>query len=473
MEEREISLIDLLVEVLLHWRMFIVWMAVGAILLGAFSYVRSGSTIQQTQAETEKMEQAPEEWLTEEEMRNAKYVAAYENAYLSKVAYFAEASFMKIDANHINRGEVIIVIEAQDHQVSCDIEKAYEGIVQGGEFITKVSEDVGMKLSGINETVLFNRLTVEGNATAETENASCFKIVVINNDEEKCQAMLESVLALLKEKQSDVESALGEHELIVVNKSFGVVADTAVADKQQKVLSDIASMKKTLSDEKEKLSDVERQYYKLLIGEVEAEEEERTVPEAPPAPGISVKYILLGAVMAAFFYAFVLFMIYIFTAKIRSTDNLQELYNIPQLGLIPADKNRKNIFGFVDRWILSLRNHNKRQFTAEEALKLASVAIKMSAGKETLNEICLVGCGLKERSLDVCEKMKAQLEEENIQVHILNNVLYDAQAMGELEKTKGAVLVEGAGATLYQEIAEELKILNRQEIKVLGGILVE
>lgn len=471
MEEREISLIDLLVEVLLHWRMFIVWMAVGAILLGAFSYVRSGSTIQQTQAETEKMEQAPEEWFTEEEMRNAKYVAAYENAYLSKVAYFAEASFMKIDANHINRGEVIIVIEAQDHQVSCDIEKAYEGIVQGGEFITKVSEDVGMKLSGINETVLFNRLTVGGNATAETENASIFKVVVMNNDEEKCQAMLESVLALLKEKQSDVESALGEHKLTVVNKSFGVVADTTVADKQQKILNDIATMKKTLSDEKEKLSDVERQYYDLLTSEEDVEEE--AVPETAPAPGISVKYVLLGAVMAAFLYAFVLFMIYIFTAKIRSTDNLQELYNIPQLGLIPADKNRKNIFGFVDRWILSLRNHNKRQFTAEEALKLASVAIKMSAGKETLNEICLVGCGLKERSLDVCEKMKTQLEEENIQVHILNNVLYDAQAMGELEKTKGAVLVEGAGATLYQEIAEELKILNRQEIKVLGGILVE
>ena len=37
---------------------------------------------------------------------------------------------MKMDANHINRGEAIIVIEAQDHQVSCDIEKAYEGIVQ-------------------------------------------------------------------------------------------------------------------------------------------------------------------------------------------------------------------------------------------------------------------------------------------------------------------------------------------------------
>ena len=75
--------------------------------------------------------------------------------------------------------------------------------------------------------------------------------------------------------------------------------------------------------------------------------------------------------------------------------------------------------------------------------------------------------------LDACEKIKTQLEDENIRVYILNNVLYDAQAMGELEKMKGAVLVEGVGSTLYQEIVEELKILNRQGIKVLGGILVE
>ena len=236
-------------------------------------------------------------------------------------------------------------------------------------------------------------------------------------------------------------------------------------------MNDIATMKRVLSEEKEKLSDTELRYYGLLTSDESIEEEPDS--ETVDAPGISVKYIILGMGMAAFLYAFILFMVYIFTARIRSTDNLQELYNIPQLGMIPADKNHKKIGGFIDRWILSLRNHNKRQFTEEEALELASVAIKMSAGKETLGEICLIGCGLKERSLDACEKIKTQLEDENIRVYILNNVLYDAQAMGELEKMKGAVLVEGVGSTLYQEIVEELKILNRQGIKVLGGILVE
>lgn len=105
-------------------------------------------------------------------------------------------------------------------------------------------------------------------------------------------------------------------------------------------------------------------------------------------------------------------------------------------------------------------------------MELAAVAAKMAAGKGELKNICLVGCGLKERSLDACEKMKARLESESICVTILNNVLYDAQMLAELEKAEGAVLVEGAGATLYNEIAEELELLKRQDIKVLGAVLV-
>ena len=471
MEEREISLIDLLVEILLHWRMFIIWMVVGAVLLGAFSYVRSGNAAQQQQVEMEKTEQAPEEWLTEEEIQNASYVAAYERAYLSKEEYFAESPLMKMDANHIFMGEAIIAVEAQDRQVGCDIEKVYEGIGQGGALISEIAEEFGIETAGVGETIFLNSLTTENITSQKAEGTNSFKIVVMDSEEDRCQAILEAAVSFLKERQPDIESALGEHKLVIVDKSFGEVSNTAVAEQQQRVLNDIALMKKTLSDEKEKLSDAERQYYNVLTSGEKTEEE--AIPETAPVTGVSIKYVILGMVMAAFLYAFILFMIYIFTAKVRSTDNLQELYNIPQLGMIPAGKDHKKTFGFVDKWILALRDHNKRQFTSEEALGLASVAIKMSAGKESLSEICLVGCGLKERSLDVCEKIKAQLREENIHVDILNNVLYDVQAMGELEKAKGAVLVEGAGSTLYQEITGELEILNRQGIKVLGGILVE
>ena len=73
----------------------------------------------------------------------------------------------------------------------------------------------------------------------------------------------------------------------------------------------------------------------------------------------------------------------------------------------------------------------------------------------------------------VCTQIKSALAKEQIDVCVLNNVLYDAEAMGRLESAEAAVLVETAGVTMYDEITQELQLLNRQKIEVLGGIVVE
>ena len=52
-------------------------------------------------------------------------------------------------------------------------------------------------------------------------------------------------------------------------------------------------------------------------------------------------------------------------------------------------------------------------------------------------------------------------------------ILTDANFTEEVLHFKGVVLVEKVGSTLYTEIAQELELLQRQEIKVLGGIVVE
>ena len=120
-----------------------------------------------------------------------------------------------------------------------------------------------------------------------------------------------------------------------------------------------------------------------------------------------------------------------------------------------------------------MRNRNKRKFSEEEAVKLAAAAVKLNVERDALHSVYLIGCDMKERTVSVCEKLTESLGRDDIQVNVLNNVLYDAQAMSNLENAKGVVLVERAGSTLYDEITQELELLNRQGIKVLGGIIVE
>lgn len=479
MKEREIDLIDLFVEILLHWRVFIVWMLVGAILLGAYSFAHSrNNNIKDQQAQT----LPPEEWLSEEEIQNVDYAIAYERIYQEKLTYLEKAPLMNINSTHVSKAEATIGISAEEPEKNRAIKKMYEDILQSSELITYVSENTGIEAIGLDEIILLAPDSISSdililnnisNITANESSTSSIRIIVKYNDKAQCQDILDTIIAFLKDKQSIIENTFGEYEFIIIDSSVGIVSDKEIAEKQKTVLNDINVMKKTISDMKTAFSDSEQQYYALLNDDSETDQEQVSTSEAVPSPGISIKYVFLGAIIAAFLYALWLFIIYIFNTKIRYTDNLQELCDIPQFGLIPAPENNKKIFGFIDKWLLSLRNHGKRQFTPEEALDLASVAVKMSAGKEALTEISIIGCGLKERSLNTCEKIKEQLAKDNIHINILNNVLYDAQAMNELEAAKGVVLVESIGSTLYNELAEELELLKRQKIIILGGILIE
>lgn len=474
MEEREIRIVDLITEALLHWRVFIVWMIVGAVLLGVFSYVRSDDAARQQQTQTEAMLKGePEEWFTEEEILNASYVAGYEKAYCEKGDYQQNSSFMQLNPNHVNKAEATVAVIAENREQSCDITKVYKDIVESGNLIEKVAKDADMDTIGVSELLYLKKATERTSANISimpAEESNTFRITAVHNDEAVCRAMLDSAVTFIMEKQPGIQAVMGVHEVSVVSESFGVVSDMEIASRQKAVLSDVAAMKKDVSDAKKELTDRERQYYDLLKS---GTTEEGQAPSEAPTPGVSAKYVLLGALIAAFLYAFILLLVYIFNTKIRATDSMQELYGIPQLGIIPAAPKRKKIFGVVDNWIISIRNHNKRQFTLDEALELVTVAAKMAAGKEALQDVCLMGCGMKEHSLEICEKIKNGLEKDGIGVKILNNVLYDAQMLEELAGMAGVILVESVGSTLYNEITEELELLKRQGIKALGGIVVE
>ena len=106
-------------------------------------------------------------------------------------------------------------------------------------------------------------------------------------------------------------------------------------------------------------------------------------------------------------------------------------------------------------------------------MELAIAAVKIACDKNGLNLVCLMGCNLKEGADAVCENIRQALQKEQIAVTVLDNVLYDAEAMEKLEQEKGVVLVEKASSTLYNEVTKEIELLKRQDIAVLGGIVVE
>lgn len=515
MREKEINLIDLVVEILLRWRVFIVWMLVGAGLLGTFSYVKSYRTFKSQTAQIEAAEEqlaqellegeqemdnaggtggALQQWLlnqlTDTQIRNVEYVLDYEALLDDKVTYQKQSIYMKIDPNNMCRGELTFLISSDERQKSYDIEKVYEDIVCSSEVCELIAQGLD-----IDELCVYEIIGISRGSSGLQEGTNTFKMTFLCDNEEDCLEMMNIVEEFLNTKHEELVGKLGEHEITMINSSYGVVANTSVMNQQRTNVNDIMSMEDTIAKYKNNFSVDEWKYYDFCVnGELTelSEEKAKEIAEANQdadgtsasltdiinrgvtvSPGVSIKYVILGAILAAFIYAFIIFLRYVFNTKLRGTDDLQKLYNIQQFGRIPNRKIEKKPFAFVDKWVFALRDRNNRRFTNEEALELATVGVRMAVRKDAFTFVSIIGCDLKDQSMAVCEEIKKGFDSDNIRVNILSNVLYDAQAMGELEGAQGVVLVERAGSTLYNEILQELELLKRQGIKVLGGIVVE
>ena len=491
MKEREIDLLDMIADILSHWRGLLIAIVLGAIFMGAFSYTRSYRNVQSMQSQETEEEIVDEiamdehlaqlgENLDESQMAAVLMTVDDERECALKNEYVQNSVYMQLDPLHVAQEELIYNIQGEDEGKARRLEIIYKGIINSVGLYDWVEQQTGMEAAYVGELIsasMDSSLKLSDGDTVIIGESDSLKITISGTDAETCGKIAEAVKTYIEQQQEKLSSKLGSHELTLLSESVGTVVSTDVMKQQVDYRNTICNLEATIAAAKAGFSEDQKQYYTLLMKEnglediTDAEQDNEAAEQTVVAsPTVSKKYVVLGAVLFAFVYAAILCMGYIFNSRIRVNDELQDLYGIPQIGLVVKDSKKKL---FLDKWINNLRHYGKREFTAEQSMELAFAALKIAAVKNGLNSVCLVGCNLGAGADKVCEGLKAALEKEGITVTILNNVLYDAETMEKLGTAKGAVLVEKAGSTLYNEITGELELLRRQEIVVLGGITVE
>lgn len=298
------------------------------------------------------------------------------------------------------------------------------------------------------------------------------------------------VIEYIEDKHQLITEQRGPHEVSLLSRSMGKISKLSILSKQREMWSTMLSLQNNYVSRKKAFSEGEWYYYNLLTnGKIagnpyakpsdsqkqneDSAQKDDVSPVSDTTPGISLKYVVIGMILALFLYLFIIFIKYVLNKKLRSTDQLAELYHISQLGIISDSKRKQKAFGAIDQAILSLHYGNEHKLSPEESMNLAMAKSKLAIQKNGLKAIGLIGCGLKGPALKYCEKMQDALKAADIKVFILNNILYDAEAMEALMQVDSVILVETAGVTLYTEIAQELELLQRQGIPLLGGIIAE
>ena len=487
MRIREIDLLELLTVILLHWRSMIVALLCGAILLGGMSYVKSTQNIQKQQTQIQQEEKYVLELdgktdaerrelfaskLTDEELTDVESAYLYEQQYAAKEKYTENSVFMNADSFQMYIADLIYRVDAEDMEQAYSINDIYKNLLKSGELRSRLAVACNNSI----DTVI-----IIADDTIDLHNSSVLRMQLEYTDEETCRSLAQTVRDYIVEKQGEIMSSVGEHEINLIEESYAERMDSDLLDQQKNLKTELINLRTSEIKLTKEFSSDQQEYFELLCmqgrgSEENTTEEENAAEQQTTIIGkasVSKTYLLMGAVLFVFVYAGVLCLKCVANNKLRAKDDLQDLFGIPQLGLITKEEGKKKVFSFVDEWILKMYYRNRRRFDRAKAVELAVVAVHMAAEKNTLNTIYLVGTGMGQSTKQICETLRKELQKSKIEVVVAENILYNAENLKKLENAQGAVLVETAGQTMYTEILQELQLLDRQQIIILGGLTVE
>lgn len=502
MREKEIKLKDLLIEILLRWRTILVWMIIGAIVMGGYSYVKAYKAEQAVIAGNEKVKAKIEEQKKELEGLEDSYenkenlrleyftsklkagqkgsvdnVVAYESYIKARKEYMEKSILMQMNAVKIPQAELTFSILSDDLDKSYRIERIYEDLIAGGLY-----QYIEEKNKNITSEQAAEIITITRSASGLINGGDSFEVRVRELTEEQCKALAENVIEYINTKHDAIEEVMGSHSVEVVKNDYSIAMDYSIQSNQITARNELVTWENNVAEWKESFSEDEERYYNYItsgkavindnLNDMEDGEEDYQFETVVPA-SISVKMVILGLGLFAFLYLCYVIILYIFGNKLRVSDDVDNLFGVQHLGVIQCRNHKKKIFDFVDKWIYKLRGYGKRRFSEKEALGLAAVAIKMAAEKENFDKILCIGCDIKSDTAEVCSEVAQELKNSNIDMVVLNNILYNQESLGRLREAKCAFLVETAGSTMYEEIVKELDLLKRQGVAVLGILVVE
>lgn len=452
MEEKEIDLLDLTKEILRHWKGIIICMLIGAVAFGAFGYLKDTYAWMEARKEVEL--EYDDSQITSEliaitkvgmELTDTNQTAVLmviddERELEERERYHETSILMNMDAYHIPRVELVYELSQNDMSENHMLGTMYQDVLSSVGLYDFIEKQTGISATSARELI---NISVRSNKDYMDENDKLIlgndslKIVIMHENEKQCKDMSEAFKQYIYFTHLEMDTTMGEHTLKMISEKCGYIMDTSVLDKQISSRNDCLNLQNTIAKAKEGFTEEQELYYNLTTGQ----DREQLKLE----PAISLKMAVLGALVFAFGYCGLWLALYVMNNKLRSADSFSALYGITHFGMVES---------------------------GGKGIDLVITSLRLSLNKDAVKELCLVTSHEDEAVNVVVKKMVEAYEKDGIKVEILKDILKNAASMERLSTVENVVLVEKAGLAHCMEIKEEIELLKRQDIKLLGGIIV-
>lgn len=470
-QEKEVSVKEIFWRILFGWKCLIICAIAVAVLVTVFFYLRDMKNYKE-KSEAEKSNQAETETyvFSEAEEKNLRTAELLQNLLDERLEYVDNSVKMNIDANEEN---VLIMTwyVASDYQfnytedVSMDytgaLAAAYEQYVQGGALAQKISAD--MELGYDNKYL---------NEIFEVKNSSkstVFSLEVVYPETEVLQEMKANIEEAMMQESAEISQHIGSHSLKLLSENIIVRTDAELAEYQQEVSSEVVSYQNGLGNIKSSMT-VE-QLEALEFGQSGQEDVKSDISQKSELkkPAVELKKIILGLILGLFIGMAWITCKVIFSAKLQNSRELEELYGVRILGVIEKPVKTTG----VDKLLLKLKNRGKKQLSTETIMDLILSNIVLECERKKCTTIYFTGSEVEKMDKVILEQLIHGLETEGLKVVYGENIPYVPENLKKMCSTGNVVLIEQTGLSAYQEVEKEIKVIEEQGARLLGGVMVD
>lgn len=482
-EVKEINLVDLMLYCLEKWRFILALMLIAGVLAGIYKYqsvVRSNQSVRQ-EASSKGGEDMSEEETEEDPLTiNERSVESYEQIIArckkdvaAQEAYLSKSVVMEIDPFHVATGTLSYYVDGGEQLDS--LVAAYRTFVTDGSMAEELhAKNEEISVTDLRYLVSFNSSEREAYRLGDYEVMRPEELIIqiqINMPDDKlCGEYLAQAEKVMKDYSAKLKKDLAGHELTLLSSVQSEKADTNIQSYQ-------ASLRSTYVEAVRNLQTYQTEMNTVLT--LETEETGSASGGSGSAAVLAnpftaaVKYAVIGIVLGGFLACFVLMMIYIMSGRLRNTKTFAGEYDMPMLGLVRDSDRKGRAFGFIDAWIFWLEEGAYARLGCEDQVKIAAANVQAAIGKTAgggeVKKIMLAGTLAREDAAGLCEKLTSQIPEVSWSAYM--QIVFQADAIKELEDYDGVLFVEKRGVSDSRFIVKERKITAEHGVPVLGSVI--
>ncbi len=458
-DEIEIDLMDLLRRVCGQWKRIVLCAAACAVLLGGYGWMKgTESTDAEAPAALEDVE------LTEDEQKAVEDAVQMQSKVKGLERYLENSVLMQIDPYHKNKVILLYGIDGAKRQELAKITESYlnftvnggavDALIKSGNNEWKMDKSCLAELiTAYQKNYSFPYQVMTDSQTDSRQTAeSLFYIEITGKDAMTAKKMAVDIQHVLEKYSMDVKKVSGQHSLILLSSEESLTTDSGLLGNQRDKKALLTSNRTNLKQMLASFSKAQMSIYKEYTG-IQEEEIETNDTQSWTW---NIKYILFGGFAGVFLYFCIYFCCYVFSSKIKSTQEMKERYTFPVYGEISL----KNLNSGLQKNL---------DFSRKEARRLFN-RIKLACQKHGIKKLCVASdFAFTDDEKAFAEFIVKQLENCGIHAEIVENVNEHIDLWDNLVESEHVFMMCKIGKTTYRMIDDAMNFYLDNEIMVIGA----